>query len=157
MKDISVTIDNVIFNYRVALLIERANEILVECNPKNSFVVLPGGRVKTLENSVNAIQREIKEEMGIELNKTELEKKAIIENFFEFDGKKYHELLFLYKLSLDIEDKRLKTKLINLDSKSNYYEWVKKDKLKEVNLLPRKLIDIVNTKEFQTIVINDLK
>ena len=62
MKDLSVMIDNVKFNYRAGLLIEKGNKVLVECNPAIDFVTLPGGRVQTLESSMDALKREIKEE-----------------------------------------------------------------------------------------------
>ena len=156
MKDISIMIDDVKFNYRVGLLISKENEILIECSPNIDFVVLPGGRVKTLESSVKALQREIKEEMGVTLEEKELIKKAIIENFFEFEGKKYHELFFIYKLNINSEDQRFKNISKNLDSETNYYKWVKKDNLKEINLLPNVLIDVIKSNEFEMISLNKL-
>ena len=67
MKDISVMIDDVRFNYRVGLIIENNDDVLVEFNPKVNFVVIPGGRVKTLESTKQAIRREIMEELKYEL------------------------------------------------------------------------------------------
>ena len=157
MKDLSIMIDNVKFNYRVGLLIERNNKILVECNPEFDFVGLPGGRVKTLESSILALLREIKEEMGIELRKDELKNKAVIENFFEFDGIKHHELFFLYRLKVGLQDKRFKEEMKNLDSKDNYYKWVDKDKLEEVNLLPKVLRNLSECNDFEDIVLDELE
>jgi len=157
MRDISIMIDDVKFNYRVGVLIENTDEILVECCPEFDFVVLPGGRVKTLENSIEALQREIKEEMGVKIEEKELEKKAIIENFFEFEKTKCHELFFIYKLNINYEDKRFKNVRKNIDSKTNYYKWVKKDKLKGVKLLPNVLIDVIKSNEFEIISLNALK
>ena len=157
MKDLSVMIDNVKFNYRAGLFIEKWNKVLVECNPAIDFVTLPGGRVQTLESSMDALKREIKEEMNIELDSERIKMRAIIENFFEMDEKKYHELYFLYKLKITSKDTEFKKDMKNIDSKASYYKWVKKEDLEKENLLPVALRDLVMRNGFETVVINDLK
>jgi adenylate kinase family enzyme len=157
MRDLSIMVDDVKFNYRAGLLIEKGNKVLVECNPDIDFVTLPGGRVQTLESSMEALQREIKEEMNIKLDPKEIKMRALIENFFEMDGKKYHELYFLYKLKVTSNDKRFTSDMKNIDSKASYYKWVKKDELDKANLLPVILREVVKTNKFENIVINDLK
>lgn len=157
MKDLSVMIDNVKFNYRAGLLIEKGNKVLVECNPAIDFVTLPGGRVQTLESSMDALKREIKEEMNIELDSERIKMRALIENFFEMDEKKYHELYFLYKLKITSKDTEFKKDMKNIDSKASYYKWVKKEDLEKENLLPVVLRDLVMRNGFETVVINDLK
>ena len=122
MKDLSVMIDNVKFNYRAGLLIEKGNKVLVECNPAIDFVTLPGGRVQTLESSMDALKREIKEEMNIDLDSERIKMRALIENFFEMDEKKYHELYFLYKLKIISKDTEFKKDMKNIDSKASYYK-----------------------------------
>lgn len=157
MKDLSVMIDNVKFNYRAGLLIEKGNKVLVECNPSIDFVTLPGGRVQTLESSMDALKREIKEEMNIELDSERIKMRALIENFFEMDEKKYHELYFLYKIKVTSKDTEFKKDMKNIDSKASYYKWVKKEDLEKENLLPVVLRDLVMRNGFETVVINDLK
>ena len=157
MKDLSIMIDNVKFNYRAGLLIEKGNKVLVECNPAIDFVTLPGGRVQTLESSMDALKREIKEEMNIELDSERIKMRALIENFFEMDEKKYHELYFLYKLKVTSKDTEFKKDMKNIDSKASYYKWVKKENLEKENLLPVVLRDLVMRNGFETVVINDLK
>lgn len=157
MKDLSVMIDNVKFNYRAGLLIEKGNKVLVECNPAIDFVTLPGGRVQTLESSMDALKREIKEEMNIELDSERIKMRALIENFFEMDEKKYHELYFLYKLKVTSKDTEFKKDMKNIDSKASYYKWVKKEDLEKENLLPVVLRDLLMRNGFETVVINDLK
>ncbi|MDY3800649.1 MAG: NUDIX domain-containing protein [Bacilli bacterium] len=157
MKDLSVMIDNVKFNYRAGLLIEKGNKVLVECNPAIDFVTLSGGRVQTLESSMDALKREIKEEMNIELDSDRIKMRALIENFFEMDEKKYHELYFLYKLKVTSKDSEFKKDMKNIDSKASYYKWVKKEDLEKENLLPVVLRDLVMRNGFETVVINDLK
>ena len=142
MSDLSIIIDGVKFNFRVGLLVKMKKQVLVECNQDYDFVVLPGGRVKTLESSEDALIREINEEMKIDLTNYNLEFICIDENFFELDNIKYHELYFIYKIEIDENNEDFKNGMINYDSKVNYYKWVDILDLKEVNLLPKSLINI---------------
>ena len=155
MQDLSMMVGETKFNYRAGLLIEKDDKVLVECNPDLDFVTLPGGKVHTLESSVNALKRELSEEMNIKLDINKLEMKAVIENFFEMDGKKYHELYFLYKLN--VMDNTFDNVSKNRDSKANYYKWVNKDELDKVNLLPVVLRKLALSNKFENIVVNDLK
>ncbi len=154
--DISMMIGDVKFNYRVGLFIEKDDKILIECSNIVNFSVLPGGRVKTLENSVSAIKREIKEEMGVDISDSILESKALIQSFFLLNNIKYHELFFVYKLKLAEDDNRFDNIIKNLDSDSNYYKWIEKNKLKENNLLPNALNDIIDVSVFKIIFLDEL-
>lgn len=145
MSDLSIIIDGVKFNFRVGLLVKMKKQVLVECNQDYDFVVLPGGRVKTLESSEDALIREINEEMKIDLTNYNLEFICIDENFFELDNIKYHELYFIYKIEIDENNEDFKDSMINYDSKVNYYKWVDILDLKEVNLLPKSLINIIDS------------
>ena len=145
MSDLSIIIDGVKFNFRVGLLMKKKKQVLVECNPDYDFVVLPGGRVKTLESSEDALIREINEEMKIDLTNYNLEFIGIDENFFELDNIKYHELYFIYKIEIDENNEDFKDGMINYDSKVNYYKGVDILDLKEVNLLPKSLINIIDS------------
>lgn len=157
MQDLSMMVGEAKFNYRAGLLIERGSKVLVECNPDLDFVTLPGGKVQTLESSREALKRELKEEMNINLDIKKLKMRALIENFFEMDGKKYHELYFLYKLKVTTKDSAFNKVSKNMDSKASYYKWVKKDELAKVNLLPVVLRKVALTNKFETIVVDDLR
>ena len=145
MSVLSIIIDGVKFNFRVGLLVKMKKQVLVECNQDYDFVVLPGGRVKTLESSEDALIREINEEMKIDLTNYNLEFIGADENFFELDNIKYHELYFIYKIEIDENNEDFKDGMINYDSKVNYYKWVDILDLKEVNLLPKSLINIIDS------------
>ena len=138
MKDISVMIDDVRFNYRVGLIIENNDDVLVEFNPKVNFVVIPGGRVKILESTKQAIRREIMEELKYELKDEEFYLCGVVENFFEYNLIKNHELF--------------KEKLINFDSEQSYFKWVKKGDLDNAKLLPEVLINFCKTDGFNTYI-----
>lgn len=156
MSDLSIIIDGVKFNFRVGLLVKMKKQVLVECNQDYDFVVLPGGRVKTLESSEDALIREINEEMKIDLTKYNLEFIGIDENFFELDNIKYHELYFIYKIEIDENNEDFKDGMINYDSKVNYYNWVDILDLKEVNLFPKSLINIIDSNGIHHSIQKDL-
>lgn len=156
MSDLSIIIDGVKFNFRVGLLVKMKKQVLVECNQDYDFVVLPGGRVKTLESSEDALIREINEEMKIDLTNYNLEFICIDENFFELDNIKYHELYFIYKIEIDENNEDFKDGMINYDSKVNYYKWVDILDLKEVNLLPKSLINIIDSNGIHHSIQKDL-
>lgn len=156
MSDLSIIIDGVKFNFRVGLLVKMKKKVLVECNQDYDFVVLPGGRVKTLESSEDALIREINEEMKIDLTNYNLEFIGIDENFFELDNIKYHELYFIYKIEIDENNEDFKDGMINYDSKVNYYKWVDILDLKEVNLLPKSLINIIDSNGIHHSIQKDL-
>ena len=155
--DLSVMVGDVKFNYRAGLLIRRGDKILVECNPDFDFVTIPGGRIKTLESSLEGLIRELSEEMKISLDINEVRIKALIENFFKLEDKKYHELYILYKLNVKEDDERFSDDMINYDSKASYYKWVDRSKLKEVNLLPVVCRNLRDDNSFEHLIVNDLK
>lgn len=153
MKDVSVMIENVKFNFRAGLIIECGDEVLVEVNPEIDFVTLPGGRVKTMETSKEGLQREIFEELNYKIKDKECNLRGIIENFFEYDNKKYHELYFLYKIQIDKNHKLYKNSLVNQDNQKTYFKWVKKSNLAKENLLPKVLRTWSKTDGFDTAVL----
>lgn len=112
--------------------------------------------MKTLESSLNTLKREIKEEMQIGISDIEVKMKALIENFFELNGKKYHELYILYKMTINDNDPRFTENMINHDSEANYYKWVKTTDLEKVKLMPVVLRTLSNDDNFQNLVQNDL-
>lgn len=156
MSDLSIIIDGVKFNFRVGLLVKMKKQVLVECNQDYDFVVLLGGRVKTLESSEDALIREINEEMKIDLTNYNLEFIGADENFFELDNIKYHELYFIYKIEIDENNEDFKDGMINYDSIVNYYKWVDILDLKEVNLLPKSLINIIDSNGIHHSIQKDL-
>ena len=157
MKDVSLMIEDVHFNYRSGLWIEKNNQVYVEVNPTVHFTTIPGGRVKTLENSKEALIRELGEEMKVELNPEELSLKAVLEDFFMYEGVPHHEMYFLYKYQVKEEDQRFKDQALNQDSYGNHYRWIDIDKLGDVNLLPSALRNLSKDGIIEHIIQNDIE
>lgn len=147
--DISIFINNHKLNCRTTLLLECSGKILIEKNPNLDFSWLPGGRIKLGETSIDAIKREIKEELGYNFKNPK--PIALIENFFKYnDEKLIHEYSFVYKETINKDHELYKENLKNLDSTgtSNDYIWVEKEKLKDYNIKPQIIEKIVNEERF---------
>lgn len=95
-SDISFEINDSKFNYRVAIIFEHNNRLLIQKSEKDSFYSLMGGKVKIGESSIDALKREIKEELNYNLKDEQCNLIRIYENFFKYKNKKYHELLYIF-------------------------------------------------------------
>ena len=158
MKDISILVDDIKFNFRVGVIFEYNDSIIIEKGDKANFGVLPGVRVMTLEDTKSALIREIQEEMHFDISKKEIKLQDIIENFFTYNGTKYHELYFVYRVKLEENDeivKRKKEKFINYDSESNYYEYINLDDIDNERIKPEIIKKIVKDSKFDTRVVRD--
>jgi 8-oxo-dGTP pyrophosphatase MutT (NUDIX family) len=89
------------FTYRAAAVILDANRVLLTKGVNDDFWYLPGGRIELLEPARDALAREMVEELGLEVWIDRLV--WTVENFFEFDGRRIHELglYFLVELPQD--------------------------------------------------------
>lgn len=71
-NDLSIMIGDVKLNIRVGVILEYNKKILIEKNKEFDYCVLPGGRIHTLESTEEALIREVKEELGIEIKENEI-------------------------------------------------------------------------------------
>jgi len=62
---------------------------------KNYFYRVLGGSTEFGETSEEGVRREIREELGCDIENLEL--LDVIENIFEFEGQKGHEITFMFK------------------------------------------------------------
>ena len=153
MVDISLDIGEHHFNYRVAAVIRKNNQILTHKSLNIKHITLPGGRVQDGEDSIEALQREIQEEMGLET--TYVKPVAIIENFFKKKEKNYHEILFVHELKFqDEKSYNKKIEPIEENKKEKLtFEWKNINELDKENFLPKTLINIIKeNKEFKHVV-----
>jgi len=92
--DLSINVQNIILNIRVAIILKTPNGFLFEKH-KNGYFFLTGGRAKINESSQEAAQREVLEE--IEMQVKNLNLYSVMENFFTEQNNKVHEICFVYK------------------------------------------------------------
>lgn len=153
--DITIDVGDYKLNVRAAGIMIHNGKILVHRNINSDHYALIGGRVEIGENSADTIKREVKEELGKDIDITGYV--ATIENFFEMKGSKFHEILFVYKIEfLDEDDKKIDYTLKNNESKDYLqYEWLDLDKIEEYPVLPKAIKSVLMEKNFPIHKIND--
>ena len=153
--DLTIDVEDYKLNVRAAGVMIHNGKILVHRNINIDHYALIGGRVEIGENSANTIKREIKEEIGKDIEITGYV--ATIENFFEMKGSKYHEIMFIHKIEFtDEEDKKIEYTIKNIEGKDYLqYEWIEIDKIDDCPLLPIAVKEILKENKFPIHKIND--
>ena len=156
--DITIDVDDYKLNVRAAGVIIHNGKILTHRNVNSDHYALIGGRVEIGENSADTVKREIKEELGKDIEITGYI--STIENFFEMQGLKYHEIMFVHKIEfINEEDKKIEYTMKNVEGKDYLqYEWIDLYKIDEYPVLPKAIKDILKENKFPIHKINnDLK
>jgi 8-oxo-dGTP pyrophosphatase MutT (NUDIX family) len=97
-----------------------------------------GGGIEFLENSKEALKREFKEELNIEIGVGEF--LGISENIFTYNGKNAHELILFYNVNIKDEDYKEKYHIID-DNCETDAVWldVEKFKNRELKIYPEQV------------------
>ena len=134
--DISIKVEDYNLNIRSAVIIIHENKILLHKDTRTDMYNLPGGRVEIGEPSEDTIKREILEELGKSIILTGYA--GPVENFFEMDGMKYHEIMFIHLGEFEREeDRELVSTFSNVEGKDYLvYEWVDIANIDNYRLLP---------------------
>lgn len=153
--DLTLDVEDYKLNIRSAGVIIHNNKILTHKNVNKNHYSLPGGRVEIGENSEETVIRELHEEL--EKNTVITGDIATIENFFEMDNKKYHEIYFVHKVEfVNDEDQIIDYTLHNKEGKEYLqYEWLDLNKIDEYNILPKCIKSILKSKQFPMHIINN--
>jgi len=152
--DLSINLENYKLNIRAAGIIIHDNKILVHKNMNEGHYALIGGRVELGEDSETTLKRELMEEIGKEVEITG--NIGTIENFFEINDLKYHEILFMHQAEFkNEEDKKITGTMNNIEGKDYLkYEWLDIDKLEQYKLLPEVTKKLLKEKKFPVHKIN---
>lgn len=151
MSDVAVFVDGIKFNFRVSALIENKGRYLLEKSIKTDFLNMPGGRVHAGESTLDAIKRELKEELKLENVEPKLIK--ISEQFFVFDNTKYHELNFVYYVKLKKNNPLAQSDNIqNYDNQTQTMVWIKRKDLNKYKILPEFIYNIKKSKKISHLV-----
>lgn len=86
------------FTVRVAGVCVRDDHVLLQTEEQMDFWVLPGGRCELGERTADTVQREMREETGLEVAVGNL--LWVMENFFTGEDKAFHEIAFYYQMTL---------------------------------------------------------
>lgn len=159
MEDLTVDFEDGRLNCRAAGIIIHEGKVLFHKNPQETYYALLGGRVKICESSDNTVIREMKEELGKDVEVTGYV--ATVENFFNLRGKDYHEILFVHKAEfVDESDKKITETLHNVENNSEkhiQYEWLSIDELDKYDIRPKAIKKVLIDGIFPTHVINNGK
>ena len=123
-------------------IVRHGNKLLVSKGydklKKQEFYRCLGGGIEFLENSKDALKREFKEEINIEIKIGEF--LGISENIFNYNGKDAHELILFYDAYINDKDYKEKYNLIEDDNESEAI-WIDIDKFKskEIILYPEQI------------------
>jgi ADP-ribose pyrophosphatase YjhB (NUDIX family) len=127
------------FSYRVAGVAVENGHVLLHSATHESFWTLPGGHAELGEDSATTLTREMSEEMALDVEVGQLV--FVVENFFNYRGRDYHELLFIHEMSLPIGFSRARDKTVHVLKEGRNeleFRWQAADEenLSRIGLLP---------------------
>ena len=141
--NIDYTIDNYRFTTRCSAIIynKEKNKILLCKGEDRDYYMLPGGRTQMFENSKNCIKREIKEELGYEINFSLL---SIEENYVIRNDIKITQYCFCFEGIYEgiVEQDEFKC----LDNDWQIFKWVNINEIDKYNIVPKNSIDLIKNK-----------
>ena len=146
--DLTIDIENYRLNIRATGIIIHNNKLLVHKDRNLNHYALMGGRIAIGESSEDTIIREFKEETGKEVEV--IGYVGTVENFFEVDSYKYHEIMFIYQLEfVNEEDKKIEDTIKNIEGNDYLqYEWLDLDKLEKEPLKPEEIKQVIKNGKF---------
>lgn len=130
------------FSVRVAGVLVHKNKILVHRADRDTHWALPGGRCEWGESSAETIIREYAEEIDARVKVDRL--LWVIENFFELNGIKVHEIGFYYLLNFESTPSPAiagDTFTGNEEHRKLFFEWRSLADLKILKLYPKILLE----------------
>lgn len=147
--DLKIKTEKVEFHGRTCGIIKQGNNFLIMRVDNTPYYHMPGGHIEIGEDSKQAIIREIKEEIGCDVQ--ELNLFATQENFWTKNNKTCHGIEFYYiikpKYELEIrdyqriEDDKGEEKLLD-------FKWVTAEELKNIDLRPSNIRDMLINGEY---------
>ncbi len=156
MQDLTIDVNGGRLNCRAVAIIVHDGKVLLHKNTADTYYALVGGRVQIGESSDDTVRREIKEEIGkdVEINGY----MATVENFFEANGKNYHEIMFVHQAEfVNEKDRKIVETLKNIEGnaeKTIQYEWIDIDKIDSYQVRPEVIKKVLKNGKFPVHVIN---
>lgn len=86
------------FNYRVVGVAVHEQAVLLHQAEGDRFWTFPGGRAELGEAAEQTLQREMREELGVNVEVVRL--LWFVENFFKYEGMDYHEIALYFLMRL---------------------------------------------------------
>lgn len=145
VKDIKYNDDEFSFIYRVSALIlnKDKTKILLFYGNDMDYYMLPGGKVHQLEKSVDAIKREITEELGF--NELKFELVGINEEIVKDNKNNIQQITLTYKCIYEYEIQTDTFKSVESDWIN--FKWVDIKELDNYKTHPSNIINMVNNSD----------
>jgi 8-oxo-dGTP pyrophosphatase MutT (NUDIX family) len=121
------------FNYRAAGVLIENGHVLFHKQMGDTYWALPGGGIEMGEKSEDSVIREMEEELGYKV--VVVQTLWIAENFFEYNGKDYHELGFYHLLKTNHRHFQ-EEPFYGLEGERLIYQWLPIEKLENFHLQP---------------------
>lgn len=139
--DIKFINDKNRFLYRVSVIIfnKELNKILLFNVENRDWYMLTGGKVQFGETSETAIKREVKEELGYELDNLFLA--AVSEEYADAKGYHNHQLNLIYRGVFNGEI--IDTSFNGLDGDWTTYKWINVEDLEKYSIFPEGIKQII--------------
>ena len=158
MEDIKIKDENGKFRLRVSGMIIKNNKLLVHETQKFKGYCLPGGHVEVGESTKQAILREMKEELKINVKITDLF--CINENIYDTGETTSQEINYYYKLeNLDfLPDESFFVKEIDIGVvKEHKFAWIDINDLCDKNFKPDHMAKIImkNLESKDNVILSD--
>lgn len=132
-----------IFQMRIAGLAFRNGHVLVHRAIHETFWTFPGGRAEVGETSDETLVREMVEELGVTAEIGPL--LWVVENFFRYEEKDWHELGFYYRMELPEKFPFHPTDIVHrvVDTHELEFKWVpaKTEALRALDIPPYFIAD----------------
>lgn len=144
--DIKFEVDGYKFNVRSSCIIKNKNHKQVLLTNMRAIktheaFILPGGRLELIENSKEAIVRELKEELGVTLDCNLV---SIEENIVEKDN--FHMLEFVYYA--EMEDFNL---IKNMDNGWDKFKVVNIDEIDSIDIRPKTVKEMIKYEKYDNL------
>jgi ADP-ribose pyrophosphatase YjhB (NUDIX family) len=133
------------FMYRVTGVCVLDGRVLVhQFEGADDFYVLPGGRVEIREPAIEAIAREMHEELGCEVRVGRL--LWIIDNLFRHKGVDFHELGLFFEIELPdgcVQASGEPWTATEVDGTKLFFQWKTLDEIARLDLKPSLLKELL--------------
>ncbi len=121
---------------------DKSKTLLFNVEGRNIYLI-PGGKVAQKETSIDAIKREIKEELGFEIS--DLSLLAVSEEFVNDKGYYNQQINFIYQGTYN--ETITKAKFKGLEGEWINFEWVDINPLDNYRVYPTSLKEIINNRK----------
>ena len=148
--DVKIKSDEGSFKYRVAGAVIKDEKLLMVDICDNGFYCLPGGHIHLGEDSVTALRREIKEEVGLTCKNIQLV--SLAENFFKAKRGYMHEVCYFYMIEPNEDIKTQDYVIVENDEgelKPLHYKWCPLNEIDKVDFRPKQLKEKFKNKNFE--------